>query len=171
VPRRRSRAGRVQCGGRAAARIRPLSAFARLASGEVVGGAVGRTWGGCCELQQLWVHPAHRRRGLGTRLVRAIEAHARQRGCRLVHLDTFSFQAPDLYRALGYEARLEIAGFAPGVVKYTMVRMLDDEPRAARSAGAKSGPAGVDAHIAVSRRAVPGHARRAASGGPKKDAR
>lgn len=132
--------------------IRPVSAFACLPSGEVVGGAVGRTWGECCELQQLWVHPAHRRCGIGARLVRAIEARARRRGCRLVHLDTFSFQAPDLYRALGYEVRSEIAGFAPGVVKYTMVRMLDDEPRAAQpsvAAGSRGmPPANVDEYIA-----------------------
>ena len=33
-----------------------------------------------------------------------------------------SFQAPSLYRALGYQVRLELHGFAPGIVKYTMVR-------------------------------------------------
>jgi hypothetical protein len=49
---------------------------------------------------------------------------AEARGCRTVYLDTFSFQAPSLYRALGYQVRLEIAGFAPGIVKYTMVREL-----------------------------------------------
>lgn len=42
--------------------VRPMSCFARLASGEVVGGAIGRSWGPCCELQQLWVHPDHRDR-------------------------------------------------------------------------------------------------------------
>ena len=42
-----------------------LSCFVSLAS-TIVGGAVGRTWGECCELQQLWVDPAHRRRGIAT---------------------------------------------------------------------------------------------------------
>ena len=42
--------------------VRPLAAIASLPSGEVIGGAVGRTWGGCCELLQLWVHPGHRGR-------------------------------------------------------------------------------------------------------------
>jgi ribosomal protein S18 acetylase RimI-like enzyme len=102
--------------------VRPLSCFARLPSGTVVGGAVGRTWGTCCELQQLWVAPEHRRLGIGARLVRQFEQHAQARGCHTFYLETFSFQAPALYRSLGYEVKLELSGFSPGVVKYTMVR-------------------------------------------------
>ena len=103
-----------------------LSAFARLDSGGaiggVIGGAVGRTWGACCELQQLWVEPAHRGKGIGARLVREFERRAHERGCRTFYLETFSFQAPSLYRALGYRVAHEIHGFAPGIVKYLMVR-------------------------------------------------
>ena len=47
---------------------RPLGCFARTLAGLVVGGAVGRTWGECCELMQLWVEPACRRQGVGTGL-------------------------------------------------------------------------------------------------------
>ncbi len=102
--------------------VRALSCFARLPSGEVVGGAVGRTWGSCCELQQLWVEPARRRCGIGKRLVEQFEGSALARGCRIFYLETFSFQAPGLYRSLGYEVRLELRGFSAGIVKYTMVR-------------------------------------------------
>ncbi len=105
--------------------VRPLACFARLPAGETVGGAVGRTWGECAEVQQLWVAPEHRRRGLATRLLRAFEHRARQRGCRIVYLETFSFQAPALYRALGYAVRLELRGYGEGIVKYTMVRELE----------------------------------------------
>ena len=109
--------------------VRPLATFARLGPGEPIGGAIGRTWGACCELQQLWVHPDHRRRGIASRLVRAFEARARQRGCRTFYLETFSFQAPALYRSLGYEVASELHGFAPGVIKYLMVRR--EQPGAA----------------------------------------
>lgn len=102
--------------------VRRLSCFARTPSGAVVGGAVGRTWGTCCELQQLWVEAGHRRRGIGAQLVRALERRAASRGCATFYLETFSFQAPALYRALGYEVKLALAGFGPGIVKYTMVR-------------------------------------------------
>jgi GNAT superfamily N-acetyltransferase len=106
---------------------RPLSCFARLVSArpgpdDVLGGAVGRTWGECCELQQLWVQAAYRRQGLGARLVQTFHEQAHARGCITFYLETFSFQAPSLYRALGYQVRLEIAGFSPGVRKLYMVR-------------------------------------------------
>lgn len=104
--------------------VRPLSCFARLSCGAVVGGAVGRTWGACCELQQLWVALEHRRAGIGKRLVERLEGRAIERGCRTFYLETFSFQAPSLYRSLGYEVRLELRGFSAGIVKYTMVREL-----------------------------------------------
>ena len=104
--------------------VQALSAFAPLPSGQVVGGAIGRTWGRCCELQQLWVQPGYRRRGCGGRLVRAFEQRAEERGCMTFYLETYSFQAPGLYRSLGYEVVHQISGYAPGIVKYTMVRQV-----------------------------------------------
>jgi len=104
--------------------VASFACYARDAAGAVIGGAVGRRWGGCCELQQLWVAPSHRRRGLGGRLVRAFEAAAIARGCDTAYLETFSFQAPSLYRSLGYRAAHELACFPHGVVKYLMVRRL-----------------------------------------------
>jgi uncharacterized protein YndB with AHSA1/START domain/GNAT superfamily N-acetyltransferase len=104
--------------------VQGLSCFARSHTGAVVGGVVGRTWGECCELQQLWVHPAHRGTGMGTRLVKLFEERAIARGCSTFYLETFSFQARPFYERLGYEAKFEIRGFSPGVAKYLMVRML-----------------------------------------------
>jgi len=104
--------------------VRPLACFARDGDGAVLGGAVGRRWGECAELQQLWVRPELRRQGLGARLVRAFEQHAAARGCCRVYLESFSFQAPRLYRALGYEVRHTIAGYGPGIEKHWMVREL-----------------------------------------------
>ncbi|MFC4160683.1 GNAT family N-acetyltransferase [Chitinimonas lacunae] len=102
--------------------VQSLSSFARSSDGTVLGGAVGRTWGRCCELLQLWVDPALRRQGIGARLVQAFEQRAEARGCTTFYLETFSFQVPSLYRSLGYEVVLTLEGFSPGVVKYTMVK-------------------------------------------------
>jgi GNAT superfamily N-acetyltransferase len=102
--------------------VKPLACFARTEAGAVIGGAVGRTWGECCELQQLWVARAHRLHGVGSRLVRMFEARGRERGCRTFYLDTFSFQALSFYQSLGYRAAHEIRGFPDGIVKYLMVR-------------------------------------------------
>ena len=98
--------------------VQQLACSARSASGAVVGGALGRWWGRCCELQQLWAEPSVRRQGIGARLVRAFEAQAVLHGCRSFYLETFSFQAPALYRALGYEVDYERNCFPHGIVKF-----------------------------------------------------
>ena len=102
--------------------VRPLAAFATDDSGAVVGGAVGRTWGKCCELQQLWVAPERRSRGVGSRLLLDFEARARARGCSVFYLTTLSFQAPEFYRRHGYDVLARIAGYPEGIVKFLMHR-------------------------------------------------
>jgi GNAT superfamily N-acetyltransferase len=104
--------------------VTPLSCFAQRPDGTVVGGAVGRTWGLCCELQQLWVDAAHRGQGVGTELVRRFEERAAARGCQTIYLDTFSFQARPFYEALGYRMHLQIDGFPAGISKYVMIHRL-----------------------------------------------
>jgi len=104
--------------------VHPLHVIAEDPSGTVVGGAVGRTWGKCCELQQLWVSPPVRATGIGSRLMATFEQEARNRGCLLVYLDTFSFQAPVFYQARGYQEVLRTSGFTGSVVKFTMQKSL-----------------------------------------------
>jgi ribosomal protein S18 acetylase RimI-like enzyme len=100
--------------------VRQLAAFATATTGQVAGGAVGRTWGKCCELLQLWVASEYRSAGVGSRLLLEFEAHARTRGCSIFYLTTLSFQAPEFYRKHGYSVLAEIAGYPNGIVKYLM---------------------------------------------------
>lgn len=113
--------------------VRALACFARDAAGTVIGGAVGRTWGECCELQQLWVAPTHRRAGLGAALVRRFEARATERGCTFFYLETFSFQAPALYRSLGYDTLHRNAEFPHGIVKFAMGKQVPSRGPARRA--------------------------------------
>lgn len=100
--------------------VRQLAALATDESGQLVGGAVGRTWGRCCELLQLWVSSPHRKQGVASKLLQDFEAHARTRGCSIFYLTTLSFQAPDFYRRHGYRVLAEIDGYPNGIVKYLM---------------------------------------------------
>ena len=76
----------------------------------------------CCELQQLWVELSYRRRGIGTQLIQAFEARAREHGCSTFYLETFSFQTPHLYELLGYTVAYEHKVYPHGIAKYVMVK-------------------------------------------------
>ena len=90
-----------------------LAIFVRDA-GRVVAGISGWTWGDCCELQNLWVEPSLRGRGLATRLIAAAEAEAAARGCsQTVHF-TYAFQAGALYEQNGYELVGRVEDFPSG---------------------------------------------------------
>lgn len=102
--------------------VLPLSVFALDGNGKAVGGAIGRTWGSCCELLQLWVAPESRGKGVGTELLHRFELRARLRDCRVFYLTTLSYQAPEFYRRHGYETLAEISGYPNGIRKYLMQR-------------------------------------------------
>jgi ribosomal protein S18 acetylase RimI-like enzyme len=69
----------------------------------LLGGVHAWTWGGCCELHDLWVDESARGRGFATELMRAAEEEARRRNCAQILLFTHAVQAPELYPRLGYE--------------------------------------------------------------------
>ena len=102
--------------------VKPLASFASESSGQVIGGAVGRTWGKCCELLQLWVEPAYRARGVASRLLKRFEERAEGRGCSVFYLTTLSFQAPEFYRKHGYVSIAEICGYPNDIAKYLMYK-------------------------------------------------
>jgi ribosomal protein S18 acetylase RimI-like enzyme len=102
--------------------VRPLGTFASDGEGRTIGGAVGRTWGRCCELQELWVDAGHRQQGVASQLLRRFEARAAARGCDVFYLTTLSFQAPGFYRKHGYSVLGEIGGHPQEIVKYWMIK-------------------------------------------------
>lgn len=102
--------------------VRPLASFASESSGRVIGGAVGRTWGKCCELLQLWVEPTYRAQGVASRLLQQFEERAAGRGCSVFYLTTLSFQAPQFYRKHGYVSIAEISGYPNDIAKYLMYK-------------------------------------------------
>jgi GNAT superfamily N-acetyltransferase len=55
------------------------------------------------QIESLWVDPRYRSKGYGSTLLRKVEEEAHKRGCSLIHLDTFDFQAKDFYLAHAYE--------------------------------------------------------------------
>jgi N-acetylglutamate synthase-like GNAT family acetyltransferase len=93
-------------------------------AGDVVAAAAGYTWGGICEVKTLWVHPERRKAGLGSALMGQAIEEARTRGCRLMFLSTYDFQAPDFYARLGFERIATIPDKPLGHVEHIMRRTL-----------------------------------------------
>lgn len=74
------------------------------ANGEIIAGCVARMY---CRnvlyIDILWVDKNYRHNGLGSKLLEYVEDTAKAKGCYLIHLDTFDFQAKDFYLKHGYE--------------------------------------------------------------------
>jgi GNAT superfamily N-acetyltransferase len=107
-----------------------MTFFLRAADGALLGGAFGWSWGETCYLRHLFVPALLRRQGYGTRLMAAVEAEARARGCRQIMLETHSFQAPDFYRRLGFEVTGRVENYPRGHQYLTLVKHLDPAPAA-----------------------------------------
>lgn len=84
----------------------PLGAFlvARLDGDPVGCGAVRKLDDSTAEIKRMWIDPAARGRGVGKRLLAALENTARDLGCRIVCLDTSAHltEAIALYRSASY---------------------------------------------------------------------
>ncbi len=73
-------------------------------NGDIIAGCIAKMY--CWHVLYvdiLWVDINYRRHGYGTRLLNYIENLAKEKGCYLVHLDTFDFQAEKFYIKHGYE--------------------------------------------------------------------
>lgn len=101
-----------------------LGVLVRDGQNRLVAGASGYTWGGACVLRQVWVDESLRGRGLGRELLARAEAEARRRGCRLLLLNTHSFQAPGFYQKLGFERVAEVADHPPGHAELVLRKRL-----------------------------------------------
>lgn len=93
---------------------REFGVFVRDDDGRMRAGISGIVWGGCCELQAMWVDEALRGRGLARALMAAAEDEARRRGCALVVFHAYDLLAPGLYERLGYQTVGIIEGCPAG---------------------------------------------------------
>lgn len=76
-------------------------------------------------LDILWVDEKHRKKGLGSALIRAAEKAARERACYAMVLGTFDFQAKPLYEKHGFTLCGTVKDFPKGHANFTLMKRLD----------------------------------------------
>jgi len=91
---------------------------------RLLGGLLARITQGWMFIELLAVAPEARGQGQGRALTLAAEAEARARGLIGLWLDTYTFQAPDFYRALGYEEFGRIEDYPPGGARHFFRKYL-----------------------------------------------
>ena len=94
--------------------------------GRLLGGLILQSYWRESYVELLWVAARARRAGLGRKLIQEAEHQARQRGSRLIHLNTYSFQAPRFYEKQGYRRFGGIAGSPKGASRHFYVKHLSD---------------------------------------------
>lgn len=73
-------------------------------------------------IESLWVDKSIREEGYGSELLKKMEFLAIDKGCRLISLDTFSFQAPEFYKDHGYEVFGTIENHPKGFNQYFLIK-------------------------------------------------
>jgi GNAT superfamily N-acetyltransferase len=97
----------------------------RADDGSVAGGFWGCTVFQWLHVQMLFVPEKLRGLGVGSALMAAAEAAARDRGCCGAHVDTFSFQAAPFYRKLGFTLFGVLEDFPPGYSRLFFRKRFD----------------------------------------------
>jgi GNAT superfamily N-acetyltransferase len=92
--------------------------------GRVLGGLILQSYWRESYIELLWLPDRARAKGHGSELLQEAERRARRRGSRLIHLNTYSFQAPGFYKKQGYRLFGSISGSPRGATRYFYVKRL-----------------------------------------------
>lgn len=108
------------------ARLTPIAKKILDENGAIIAGCIAHIYyWDIMELCVLWVDAHYRNQGLGSRLLQEAEAAAAARGCTLIYLDTFDFQAKDFYLRHGYALCGRLEGCPEGHCRYSLSKKLD----------------------------------------------
>ncbi|MCR8642017.1 GNAT family N-acetyltransferase [Paenibacillus sp. N1-5-1-14] len=102
----------------------PLNLILKDEDGHILGGVLGRCYRYALYINVLWISEQLRGQGYGSKLLEEMESISRARGCKLVHLDTWDFQALDFYKKHGFEVFGTLEGFPEGFKRYFLRKSL-----------------------------------------------
>ncbi|QMT17635.1 GNAT family N-acetyltransferase [Planococcus maritimus] len=105
--------------------VEQLNFVLRNEDGTILGGLTATMFWQHLHVDFLWVDDSLRGKGQGSALLEQMEQAAKDKGCRLITLDTFSFQAPDFYKRNGYEVFGVLEDHPKGFSQYFLQKRLD----------------------------------------------
>ncbi len=85
--------------------LEPINVVMEDGEGQIVGGinaTIIQYWSRC-HIDTFWIDEQYRGNGYGRKLLENVEKIAFDKGCKLIQLETYSFQAPNFYIKNGYE--------------------------------------------------------------------
>ena len=97
---------------------------ARDAKGRLQGGLILQSYWRESYIELLWLSAKARGSGVGSQLIAEAEKRARRRGSRLIHLNTYSFQAPGFYEKQGYTRFGGMSGSPRGQSRHFYAKRL-----------------------------------------------
>ena len=93
---------------------------------KIVAGIITKMYLKSMFLEAFWVDQQYRKKGIGRELIKKIENHAKEKECKFIHLDTFSFQAIGFYEKLGYTTFGVIEDYPDDIKRYYLKKILKD---------------------------------------------
>ena len=99
--------------------------------GKIIAGcdAYIYAWGGCY-VDDMWVDENYRRQELGSHALQAVEKVAEEKGCHIIFLGTWDFQARPYYEKHGYQVFAALHDCPKGHTDYNLFKIVDkDAPK------------------------------------------
>ena len=97
---------------------------ARDAKGKLLGGLILQSYWRESYIEAFWLSARARRSGIGAELIKEAGRRAKRRGSRLMHLNTYSFQAAPFYEKQGFRRFGKFSGSPKGESRYFYVKRL-----------------------------------------------
>ena len=96
--------------------------------GNIIAGCTGYIYSwGAMYIDDMWVEEKYRRQGLGSKVFQAVEQVAEEKGCHLIFLETWDFQAKPYYIKHGYSVFSTLRECPAGHKDYGLYKRLDKE--------------------------------------------
>ena len=96
--------------------------------GNIIAGCTGYIYSwGAMYIDDMWVEEKYRRQGLGSAAIQAVEQVAEEKGCHLIFLGTWDFQAKPYYMKHGYTLFSTLHECPVGHEDYGLYKRLDQE--------------------------------------------